>query len=80
MPRTIKVTDALYDLLLKLRGPRTKGEGKTMSDTILDYVACPECGKGNLSESDDGCIVCDNCDFEDCLEDEDQDQDDQGGD
>jgi len=66
----------LYEFLLSLRGPQTRLRGHTLSDTILDYVSCPECGEGNLSEDDDGCIVCDNCDFEDCGEDQDDFDDD----
>lgn len=41
-----------------------------MGNTLLRYVACPQCGTaGDLAEDEDGCIRCDNCEFEDCPED-----------
>lgn len=45
----------------------------TMSEekSLLDYVACPQCG-GDLTEDDDGCIECTDCDFQDCEETEEE--------
>jgi hypothetical protein len=41
---------------------------ETVSDEelleLINYVACPECGKGNLSNVE-GIITCDNCGFTD---------------
>lgn len=42
---------------------------------LIDYVACPGCGEGNLSD-DDGIITCDNCDFTDDLNNQ-EDEDDE---
>lgn len=37
-------------------------------DIDLSQVACPDCG-GNLIENEDtGCIECEECDFEDCID------------
>ena len=40
-----------------------------MSDIDISMVPCPDCG-GDLTEDDDGCVTCADCDFQDCNEEE----------
>ena len=38
MLRRVTVTQKVYDRILALRGERTRGRCKTMSDVISDYI------------------------------------------
>lgn len=46
-----------------------EGGGMTRQKALIDYVQCPGCGDGNLSDNN-GFITCDNCDFHDNMNEE----------